>query len=126
MRTCSQAITLRDVSEHRCFSEPPEDCQNLSPNPDPTARGSKGKGRAFLTEVIDEGPLGGDPEGDPNNPGNDEPPQDNSDHGNPEDLNNLTDGALMRRVFISLAKPRQTSPTRCPSQSQRTGRLQRL
>jgi hypothetical protein len=96
MRTRSQAITLREISDLRRLSEPPEDRQNPSPHPDPTARGSKGKGRAFLTEVIDEGPSGGDLEGDPNDPGDDKPPQDNSDHGNPKDLNDLTDDALMR------------------------------
>jgi hypothetical protein len=87
MRTRSQAITLRDVSDLRCLSEPPKDHQNPSPHPDTTARGSKGKGRAFLTEVIDEGPSGGDPEGDPGDPGDDELPQDSLNHGNPEDLN---------------------------------------
>jgi hypothetical protein len=56
---------LRDVSELCRFYKPPEDHQNPSLHPDPTARGSKGKGRAFVTEVVDEGPLGGDPEGDP-------------------------------------------------------------
>jgi hypothetical protein len=99
MRTRSQAITLRDISDFRRVSEPPEDSQHPSSDPDPIARGSKGKGRAFVTEVIDEGPSGGDPEGDPNNPGDpgdNEPPQDNLDNGNPEDLNDLMDDVLMR------------------------------
>jgi hypothetical protein len=108
MRTRSQAITLWDVSNFRCLSEPPEDSQHLSPNPNPMARGSKGKGRAFLTEVIDEGPLGGDLEGDPDNPGNNEPPQDNPDNGNLEDLNDLTDDVL-------IGKFSQTSPIQSPS-----------
>jgi hypothetical protein len=116
-------LTLRDVSNLRRLSEPPEDRQNPSPHHDPIARGSKGNGRAFLTEVIDEGPLGGNPEGDPNDPGdpgNNEPPQDNSDHGNPEDLDDLTDNALMRRVLANLAKPSQAD-TR--AKGQRTGHL---
>jgi hypothetical protein len=110
MRTCSQDSTLRDVSDLRRLSKPPEDCQNPSLNPDPTARRSKGKCRAFVTEVIDEGPSGGNPEGDPRDPGdpgNDEMPLDSLDHGNPKDLPDLTDDALMRQVFVSLAKPRQ-------------------
>jgi hypothetical protein len=69
MRTRSQAITLRVISDFHPLSELPEDHQNPSPNPDPIAKGSNGKGRAFLTEVIDEGPLGGDPEVEPDNPG---------------------------------------------------------
>jgi hypothetical protein len=107
MRTRSQAITLRDISDLRCLSEPPKDRQNPSPHPDPIATGSKGKGRVFLTEVIDEGPSGRNPEGEPNDPGNNVLPQEPSDHGDPEDLNDLTDDALMRRVFVSFAKPCQ-------------------
>jgi hypothetical protein len=109
MRTCSQAIMLRDISDLHCLSGPPEDHQNPSLHPDPTARGGKGKGMAFLTEGIDEGPLGGNPEGNPDDPGNDEQPQENSDHGNPEDLNDLTDNAWMRRVLTNLAKPCQAN-----------------
>jgi hypothetical protein len=108
VRTRSQGITtLWEVSDLRRLSEPPEDSYHPSPNPDPTLRRSKGKGRAFLTEVFDEGPSGGDPEGDPEppgDPGDDKPPQDNPDHGNPEDL---TDDALMRQVLTNLAKPHQ-------------------
>jgi hypothetical protein len=106
MRTHSQVITLRDVSDFHCFSKPPEDSQHPSPNPDRIARGSKGKDRAFLPKVIDEGPSGGDQEGDPDNPGDpgdDELPQDTPDNGNPEDLNNLTNDALIRRVLANLA-----------------------
>ena len=108
MRTRSQGITtLRDISDlRRLSSEPPEDIHHPSPNPDPIVRRSKGKGRAFLTEVFDEGPSGGDPEGDPNPPGDpddDEPPQDNPDN-NPEIPD---DEAFMRQVLMSLAKPRQ-------------------
>jgi hypothetical protein len=113
MRTPSQAVTLRDVSNHRRLSEPPEDIHNPSPNPDPTARGSKGKRRAFITEVIDEGPLGGNPGGDPDNPdnpGDDKLSEDNPDDGLPEDLDDLEDDMLMRRVFNSLAKPCQPEP----------------
>jgi hypothetical protein len=94
MRTRSQGITtLRDISDIRRLSEPPEDIHHPSPNP---------ANRAFLTEVFDEGPLGGDPEGDPDpsgNPGNNELPQDNPDN-NPE----LMDDALMRQVLTNLAK----------------------
>jgi hypothetical protein len=108
MRTRSQGITtLRDISDlRRLSSEPPEDIHHPSPNPDPIVRRSKGKGRAFLTEVFDEGPSGGDPEGDPNppgDPGDDESPQDNPDN-NPEIPE---DEAFMRQVLMSLAKPRQ-------------------
>jgi hypothetical protein len=107
MRTRSPGITLRDISDFRRLCEPPKDSQHPSLNPDPIARRSKGKGRAFLTEVFDEGPSGGDLEGDPNNPcdpGDNEPSQDNLDNSNPEDLNDLTDDALMRQVLMNLAK----------------------
>jgi hypothetical protein len=106
-RTHSQGITLRDISDFRHFPKPPEDSQHPRPNPDPIARISKGKGGVFLTEVFVEGPLGGDPEGDPDNPGDpgdNEPPQENPDNGNPEDLNDLTDDMLMRQVLTNIAK----------------------
>jgi hypothetical protein len=102
-------MTLRDVSDLRRLSEPPQYIHHLSLNPDPIARRSKGKGRAFLTEVFDEGPSGGDPEGGPDppgDPGDDEPPQDNPDD-NPEGFNDLTEDVLMRQVLTNLAKPRQ-------------------
>jgi hypothetical protein len=88
-------------SKLRRLSEPPENRSNLSLH--------QGKGRAFVTEVIGKGPSGGNPEGNPDDPGNDKPPQDNSGSGNPEDLNDLTDDALVRRVFVSLAKPCQAN-----------------
>jgi hypothetical protein len=110
MRTRSQGITLQDISDFRRLSEPPKDSQHPSPNPDSIARRSKGKCRAFLTEVFDGGPSGGDPGGDPDppgDPGDDKLPQDNPDNGNPKDLNDLTDDMLMRQVLTNLAKPRQ-------------------